>query len=133
MTDLRPKSCMYLNSFPSTSYGQFYTSQHTLFVAALYHFVSQHLFNVYIGRSSYLLYFCYNLLIGWLTASILSIVKPSHYPRSPGSALKITLFTKYFWHSERIRGSHLNFMTQKPEAALEVLALEGTLKCHHKF
>lgn len=114
-------------------YGQIHTSQHTLLVAALYHFVPQNLFNIYIGRSSRLLYFCYNLLIRWLTARILPIIKPSHYPRSPGYALKITLFTKYFWHFERIRGSHLNFITQKPEAALEVLALEGTSKCHHKF
>lgn len=43
------------------------------------------------------------------------------------------LFTKYFWHSERIRDSNLNFMTQKLEATLNFLSLEGTSKCHHKF
>lgn len=43
------------------------------------------------------------------------------------------LFTKDFWHSERIRDSNFNFMTPKLEATLKFLSLEGTSKCHHKF
>lgn len=86
----------------------------------------------YLGGSWHFFHFCYILFIGLLRDRLLSNKTLLNTPEAQALHCK-TLFTKYFWHSARIRDSHLNFMTQKPEAALKFLGLEGTSKCHHKF